>query len=221
VKEDFLHDMYFLKRAAFLSHLMDALSCANEFQQWKFTFEYFHGDDRSFVLQMLSPEDGKHPFSSDLASLKHFRLQFDRYSILADSRVRNVDERFRSTFEISPSIKEASILGRLWLSSRGLGSSIYNGGFGGFEWQCLLLFLVENRCVSGDTVMSHRCSAFELFKGCLQYLADLDIIEYDDFLESGNAISMLGEHCETFGLHSHGDVFFKVSKHSIKLVSCK
>ncbi|KAH3684028.1 hypothetical protein WICPIJ_005000 [Wickerhamomyces pijperi] len=73
--------------------------------------------------------------------------------------------------------KEACILGRLWLSQRGLGASIEKGGFGHFEFATLMAALLNGGGLQGNKILLHGFSSYQLFKGVVKYLASEDLAQ--------------------------------------------
>ncbi|OOF98502.1 hypothetical protein ASPCADRAFT_204198 [Aspergillus carbonarius ITEM 5010] len=73
------------------------------------------------------------------------------------------------------SFRDACVLGRTWLRQRGLGSSLYCGGFGGFEWTVLMSLLFEGGGPNGKPVLLKSYSSYQLFKATLQFLAGRDL----------------------------------------------
>lgn len=71
--------------------------------------------------------------------------------------------------------KDASILGRLWLQQRGMGSSFNMGGFGHFEFATLMSALLNGGGLNGNKILLHGFSSYQLFKGTIKYLATMDL----------------------------------------------
>lgn len=71
--------------------------------------------------------------------------------------------------------KDACILGRVWLSQRGLGGSVPTGGFGHFEWAVLTALLLRGGGRKGRAVLSPSLSGTQIFKAVVQYLASVDL----------------------------------------------
>lgn len=71
--------------------------------------------------------------------------------------------------------KDACTLGRLWLQQRDFGSSISKGGFGHFEFAILLSALLSGGGTSGNKILLHGFSSYQLFKGAIKYLATMDL----------------------------------------------
>lgn len=74
------------------------------------------------------------------------------------------------------SLKNAAVLGRLWLRQRGFGGSLGNGGFGHFEWTTLMALLLQRRDSKGQRGLSSEYSSYQLFKATLQFLSARDVI---------------------------------------------
>lgn len=71
--------------------------------------------------------------------------------------------------------KDACILGRLWLKQRGLTSSVNGGGFGHFEFAMLMSALLHGGGETGNKILLHGFSSYQLFKGAIKYLATVDL----------------------------------------------
>lgn len=78
--------------------------------------------------------------------------------------------------------KEACILGRLWLSQRGLNSTMDAGGFGHFEFAILTAALLNGGGSNGNKILLHGFSSYQLFKGVIKYLAEQDL-QSDGYLQ--------------------------------------
>lgn len=80
-----------------------------------------------------------------------------------------------ATKKSTEQFKEACILGRLWLQQRGLSSTMENGGFGHFEFAVLTAALLNGGGNSGNKILLHGFSSYQLFKGVIKYLATEDL----------------------------------------------
>jgi len=78
--------------------------------------------------------------------------------------------------------KEACILGRLWLSQRGLDSTMDAGGFGHFEFAILTAALLNGGGANGNKILLHGFSSYQLFKGVIKYIAEQDLLS-DGYLQ--------------------------------------
>ena len=75
----------------------------------------------------------------------------------------------------SPAFVDACLLGSIWLRQRGVGSSIEAGGFGQFEWACILAVLIGGRGQGGKPRVSVSDSSLRLFKAMMNFLALEDL----------------------------------------------
>ncbi|KAE8148814.1 Nrap protein [Aspergillus avenaceus] len=74
------------------------------------------------------------------------------------------------------SFRDACILGRIWLRQRGIGSSLYTGGFGGFEWAMLMSLLFEGGGPNGKPILLKSYSSYQLFKAVMQFLSGRNLM---------------------------------------------
>lgn len=120
--------------------------------------------------------------------------------------------------------KEACILGRLWLSQRGLGASIEKGGFGHFEFATLMAALLNGGGSQGNKILLHGFSSYQLFKGVVKYLATEDLSEggYVQFYSGSNEATRYvkgGFNTPTlFDKTTKINILHKVSDNSYKLL---
>lgn len=76
----------------------------------------------------------------------------------------------------SDSFTDACVLGSVWLRQRGLGTDLGNGGFGSFEWSCMMALLMQGGGPKGKPILSKGYSSYQLFKATLQYLTAKDLV---------------------------------------------
>lgn len=74
------------------------------------------------------------------------------------------------------SMRDACMLGHIWLRQRGFSSSIEMGGFGSFEWMVLIGLLFESGGPSGKPVLLSSYSSYQIFKATLQFLSGRDLM---------------------------------------------
>ncbi|KAI4111348.1 MAG: hypothetical protein LQ339_000547 [Xanthoria mediterranea] len=86
----------------------------------------------------------------------------------------------------SSAFQNACMLGAIWLRQRGLGSSIYAGGFGQFEWAALISILMRDGGRAGRPILSPGYSSYQLFKATLQFLSSTDLISSPMVMQSPN-----------------------------------
>lgn len=72
--------------------------------------------------------------------------------------------------------KDALMLGRTWLAKRGFSGNITKGGFGSFEWLVLMAALLAGGSPDGLKQLLHGFSLYQLFKGTIKYLAEVDLL---------------------------------------------
>ncbi|KAK9474674.1 Nrap protein [Dipodascopsis tothii] len=72
-------------------------------------------------------------------------------------------------------LRDACVLGEVWLKQRGFSSTIADGGFGGFEWAVLMAALLHGGGARGTKVLASGFSSYQLFKATLQFLATTDL----------------------------------------------
>lgn len=73
------------------------------------------------------------------------------------------------------SFKDACVLGKIWLHQRGFGSAVNKGGFGHFEFAILMSALLHGGGLTGNKILLHGFSSYQLFKGTIKYLATMDL----------------------------------------------
>lgn len=73
------------------------------------------------------------------------------------------------------SFEDACVLGSIWLRKRGLASSLRSGGFGQFEWACLIALLLEGGGLRGRPVLFKGYNSYQIFKAVLRFLASTNL----------------------------------------------
>ncbi|KAI1498438.1 nrap protein [Biscogniauxia marginata] len=73
------------------------------------------------------------------------------------------------------SFRDACTLGRIWLSQRGFGGDLAEGGFGHFEWAVLMALLLQGGGRKGEALLSPALHSTQLFKATLQYLVSVNL----------------------------------------------
>ncbi|KAH3900894.1 probable U3 small nucleolar RNA-associated protein 22 [Saccharomycodes ludwigii] len=121
---------------------------------------------------------------------------FYNFSILSSTTHEHYLRYLYKTKKLTESFKEASILGRLWLSQRGFSSNISQngglGGFGSFEFMILMAALLNGGGVTGNKILLHGFSSYQLFKGTIKYLATMDLSDdghLQFYSDNSNSIS--------------------------------
>lgn len=79
------------------------------------------------------------------------------------------------------SFKEAMVLARIWLKQRGFTSDL-GSGFGAFEFSILMASLLNGGGLTGNKILLHGFSSYQLFKTTIKYIVDMDFNE-DGYLQ--------------------------------------
>lgn len=112
----------------------------------------------------------------------------------------------------SGSFGEACSLGSIWLQQRGFGASLANGGFGQFEWACMMAVLLRGGSPKGLPILSKGYNNYQLFKATLQYLAATDLIS-SPFLVDSDEIGVNNNKYPIFFDGKRGlNILFKMSR---------
>lgn len=98
-------------------------------------------------------------------------------SILSTSTYNYYLKYLYTTRKSTEAFKDAAALGRLWLSQHGFSSNINQGGFGHFEFNILMAALLQGGGISGNKILLHGYSSYQLFKGTIRYLATQDLCD--------------------------------------------
>lgn len=77
-----------------------------------------------------------------------------------------------------PSLRKASLLFSVWLRQRGLGSELFQGGFGSFEAQALMAIMLNGDPENGiEAMFRTRYDHHQLFKATLILLVSRDFVK--------------------------------------------
>lgn len=79
-----------------------------------------------------------------------------------------------SASKLSSGFTDCCLLGRIWLTQRGFGSSIAKGGFGNFEWSAVTALLLKGGGRKGHSVLTQEYSSYQMFKAVIQFFATSD-----------------------------------------------
>lgn len=198
--KDYLDLRYFYKRAYYLAvltaSLRDELGSSAEL-----TYEYLNGN-RLLPVLVLAPTgtqkeyqvriipcapEGLFPARKLLPTSCCIRTAseadgesktptpFYNSTLKAESCYLSYLKQLRQAEKSCPAFKDACILGRVWLSQRGLGGSVSKGGFGHFEWAILTTLLLQGGGRKRSAALSPSLSGTQIFKAVVQYLASADL----------------------------------------------
>ena len=97
----------------------------------------------------------------------------------------------------SQGFKHACVLGSIWLRQRGFGAGLTCGGFGPFEWACIVALLMQGGGPHDRPILSKKYDRFQIFKATLEYLSVKNLSETSvsigrgTFEVVGNEVPML------------------------------
>lgn len=80
----------------------------------------------------------------------------------------------------SENFSDACALGSIWIRQRGL----RGGGFGSFEWACMMALLLQAGGHRGTQVLSKGYSSYQLFKATLKYISTQDFVTSPVYVQS-------------------------------------
>lgn len=86
------------------------------------------------------------------------------------------------------SFSDACILGNVWLHQRGFGAGMAHGGFGHFEWACIMALLTQGGGPHDRPILSKGYNSHQIFKAILLYLSVKDLIRTPTCI--GNQVSV-------------------------------
>ena len=142
---------------------------------------------------------------------------FYNASIRADSSSVPLLKMLHRASAMSPGFADACILGSIWLRQRRFGSSTSQGGFGQFEWACMLATLLlgdgkETPRISGSAPSSR------LFKAMINFIADRDLLS--DWWDAGALASNVESTNVPIFMDADSGInlLFKTSSWSYKLI---
>ena len=76
----------------------------------------------------------------------------------------------------SEAFRETCALGSVWLRQRGFATGLRCGGFGPFEWACLLALLMQGGGLRGKSLLSKAYNKVQLFRAMLHFLDTRDLM---------------------------------------------
>ena len=101
---------------------------------------------------------------------------FYNASLRSECCTRSFSKMLRAALAHSEAFKHACILGDVWLRQRGFGAGIRSGGFGPFEWACILALLMQGGGLRGKPVLSKGYNKIQLFRAVLHFLHTRDLL---------------------------------------------
>lgn len=121
----------------------------------------------------------------------------------------------------SEGLGDACLLGSIWLRQRGYSAALTNGGFGQFEWACIIALLMHDGGANGRPVLSSGYSSYQLFKAVLQFLSTRDLAQ-NPLLVQSNSLALEDNTKPVLfdGARGH-NILFKMTPWSYKMVCLK
>ncbi|XBW34516.1 hypothetical protein QEN19_000063 [Hanseniaspora menglaensis] len=98
------------------------------------------------------------------------------FSVLSNCYQNHYLKYLHRTKKTTESFKDAMILARIWLSQRGFNSDI-GVGFGTFEFSILMAALLNGGGATGNKILLHGFSSYQLFKTTVKYISTMDLSE--------------------------------------------
>lgn len=96
------------------------------------------------------------------------------FSILSNCFQTHYLKFLHRTKKNTESFKEGMILARIWLSQRGFSSEL-GSGFGPFEFSMLMAALLNGGGSTGNKILLHGFSSYQLFKTTIKYIASMNL----------------------------------------------
>lgn len=157
---------------------LDSISTDNpqdlSFHKTKFSINLIVGFPFAiFDVKKLLPHKNCIRIQSDLSELPPTPLY--NASILSLTAYSHYLKYLYTAKKSAEGFKDACVLGNIWLSQRGFGSSTSKGGFGHFEFAMLISILLHGGGTNSNRILLHGFSSYQLFKGVVKYLATMDL----------------------------------------------
>ena len=118
----------------------------------------------------------------------------------------------------SDAFADSCLLGSIWLRQRGYSAALTFGGFGQFEWACIIAILMRSGGPKGKPLLSSGYSSYQLFKAVLQFLSTRDLVVDPLFVQSNGFAWKDSTKPVLFdGTRGH-NILFKMTPWSYKMV---
>lgn len=119
----------------------------------------------------------------------------------------------------SEAFKDGCVLGGIWLRRRGLQSGLTSGGFGQFEWNCLMTLLLRKDESKSKPVFPKGYSSYQLFKATLQFIAASNLSK-EPLIIGFESLELVDQTGPVFFDGEQGlNVLYKMTEWSYKLVN--
>lgn len=118
----------------------------------------------------------------------------------------------------SDSFADACVLGSVWLRQRGMGTGLASGGFGAFEWACMMALLLQGGGPKGKPMLSKGHSSYQLFQATLQFLSMTDLVAKPVSVEADTVDVSAPEHPVLFDGTRGMNILFKMTPWSYAML---
>lgn len=144
---------------------------------------------------------------------------FYNASLRSECCTRSFSKMLHAALAHSKAFKDACILGNVWLHQRGFGAGIRSGGFGPFEWACILALLMQGGGSRGQPLLSKGYNKIQLFRAVLHFLHTRDLVTNPLILQAVH-IDLAQVSAPVIFDGSRGvNILFKVTKWSYRMVA--
>ena len=115
--------------------------------------------------------------SVDAASIESRQLPTPFYNatIRSDCSIKSYHRLFDHTTTQTEAFKDACVLGGIWLRRRGLRTGLPSGGFGQFEWACMMALLLRKGACKNKPDLPKGYDSYQLFRATLQFIASSNL----------------------------------------------
>lgn len=126
---------------------------------------------------------------------------------------------FNYTSIQSENFHDACILGGVWLRRRGLRTDLAGGGFGQFEWTCMMALLLQKDDCKRKPVFPKGYSSYQLFRATLQFIAASNLC-LEPLNTGSESLKLADQKGPVFFDGARGlNILFKMTEWSYRLVT--
>ena len=125
---------------------------------------------------------------------------------------------FDYTSTHSEAFTDACTLGGVWVRGRGLNTDLASGGFGQFEWTCMLALLMRKDDCKRKAVLPKGYNSYQLFKATLQFIAASNLC-LEPLITGSESLEPIDQKGPVFFDSERGlNILFKMTEWSYKTV---
>ena len=156
--------------------------------------------------------------NSEKESTEHLASPFYNATLRSECCLLSYGKLMQETSIQSESFRDACNLGNVWLRQRGFDTGVREGGFGPFEWACLLSLLMHGGGIKGKAILSKGYSSLQIFRATLQFLSTRDLISSPLLLNTSQANVAQSSSPMVFDGSQGLNILFRMSTCSYALV---